>query len=44
MGMCQEFLLTAANQGKKKKENFWNMVRTCISQQVLTVERVRKFS
>jgi hypothetical protein len=43
-GCAKNFHRQQPTKEKRKKENFGNMVRTFISQQVLTVERVRIFS
>ncbi len=43
-GCAKNFYRQQPIREKRKKENFRNTVRTCISQQVFTVERVRKFS
>ncbi len=43
-GCAKNFYRQQPIREKRKKENFWNTVRTCISQQVLTLERVHKIS
>jgi len=42
--MCEEFFPTTAIKRLKKKENFCNTVRKCMSEDTLSRERVRKFS
>jgi hypothetical protein len=43
-GCAKNFYRQRPISEKRKKENFQNIVRTCISADVLTIERVRKFS
>ena len=44
LGCAKNYYWQQPIREKRKKENFRNTVRICISQQVLTIERVHKFS